>query len=95
MYQEHAGHTATKAVALCVASKAVDRMMAIVKTVSMAIMERCAWSDVVLTVLVTSVTRQGFVWEDVSQDGPDTFVRFFSPTNLYNCQIQYLRQYLQ
>lgn len=41
----------------------------------MAIMERCAWSDVVLTVLVTSVTRQGFVWEDVSQDGPDTFVR--------------------
>lgn len=38
-------------------------------------MERCAWIDVVLTVLMTSVTKQGFVWEGVSKDGLDTFVR--------------------
>lgn len=38
-------------------------------------MERCAWIDVVLTVSVTSVTKQGFVREGVSKDGLDTFVR--------------------
>lgn len=45
------------------------------QTVSVAIMERCAWIDVVLTVLMTSVTKQGFVREGVSKDGLDTFVR--------------------
>lgn len=45
------------------------------QTVSVVIMERCAWIDVVLTVSVTSVTKQGFVWEGVSKDGLDTFVR--------------------
>lgn len=84
-------HTATKAVALGVASKAADRMMDIVKTVSVVIMERCAWIDVVLTVLMTSVTKQGFVWEGVSKDGLDTFVRFCSPANPYNSRIQYLQ----
>lgn len=45
------------------------------QTVSVAIMERCAWIDVVLTVLMTSVTKQGFVWEGASKDGLDTLVR--------------------
>lgn len=58
-------------------------------------MERCAWSDVVLTVLVTSVTKQGFVREGVSKDGLDTFVRVCHlKRNMYLLSISLTHQFL-